>query len=1385
MVGFVHLHVHSDFSLLDAAVSVMSLADKAEALGMKALALTDHGNMFGIMEFIAACKETIVESSEGEKEHRPRKNPIKPIIGCEVYVSPGSRFEKKGTEGDNKYYHLILLAATREGYFNLVKLCTFAYTEGFYYRPRIDEELLAEYHGGLIALSACVSGEIPRLIRAGKMAEAEQKALYYRDLFGADGQGRPNFYLEIQDHGIPADVLKCPFSQRDINREIAAISHKTGIPLVATNDVHYLNRDDSEAHDVLLCIGTAQFQNAEKRKKQYYGDQFFLKSGDEMSVLFREYPDAVVNTGSIAGRCAADIPEITSKELPNYLPECDLPPGFASAGGYLRHLAAEGLVRRYPRAFDAWKNEAGGNEWPEIQKRLDYELDVIINMGFTGYFLIVVDFINWAREHDISVGPGRGSGAGSIVAYALQITNIDPLKYGLLFERFLNPERVTMPDFDIDFANEGRDDVIKYVTGKYGKERVGQIITFGTLGAKAVIKDVARTLGISIGESEKIAKLIPLRPGITLKKAFEEEPRLREIESDPAYTRLFALARKLEGLNRHSSLHASGVVIGKSALHDLLPLFKDTKTGAIATQYDMNHLEKCGLVKMDFLGLKTLDVIKHTEGLIRLRGGEYAGFSIEAVSEDDEATFKMLGEGQSFEIFQFESDGMRDVLKRAKPGKVEDLIALNALYRPGPMANIPRFIDSKNGIQAISYPDPSLEETLKETYGVIVYQEQVMQVARIIAGFTLGHADELRRAMGKKIMEKMVREKKKFIAGARERGYSEKKADDIFELLVPFAGYGFNKSHAAGYAVLAYRTAYLKANFPAEFMAASLTNEIYSQDKDKLSGCIAEVRKMGLVIDPPDINNSQKLFTVVDGRLVYGLLGIKGLGDGPADEIVHCRQEAPYRDFMDFLNRVDIKGVGKSVIERLIQTGAFDRLGTRREILLGNLDRAVEYVLKIQDDKKEGQGSLFGDTGEKEYPDFIFEDFPETGRADKLNIEKELIGFYFSGHPMDEYRKIWQKAVKADLGHPENLIPGSHILVGLLKNVKPITTGKGEKMAFASLEDYNGEIEITFFPGVWEKYRDKIENDKVVVLKGKIDYQKNKDKYSFAVDEYLETDDLERAVREEEAQARKWDKYRNIWKYAKDLDLRLLDLGALAGAAPGTYTVLGAVKSLRTHIDKNGKEMAFGTIQNFRGEVDAVFFARPWENCKALVALDEILALKGTVDPPREKKPEGNSGSDGSRRSVRPGFVVSSMHDLNKLVRAAAKMADRQSSGISGRVSGETPAGETPADKNPAGEIPAGETTAKTGAEKTAGADAAVYREVHIRLAAAAAGNEMALYSIRDCLEGNPGACPVFIHIPALEGETVIRTTGKIDAGIPESVGLLAKCAGVTEVWCA
>jgi DNA polymerase-3 subunit alpha len=1318
MTDFVHLHVHSDFSLQDAAVSVMSLADGAEELGMKHLALTDHGNMFGAMEFLAACEE--------KKGHVKRKNPIHPILGCEVYVAPGSRHEKKGSESDNKYFHLVLLVANREGYFNLVKICSLAYTEGFYYRPRIDEELLTQYHGGLIALSGCVAGEIPRLIQAGKTEAAEAKARFYRDLFGKDEQGNPNFYLEIQDHGISAEWLKGNLSQTEINDVLADISRRTGIPLVATNDVHYLKREDAEAHDILLCIGTSKIRS-EERRKRYYKDQFYLKSGDEMAAMFSAYPEAVSNTVRIAERCNANVPRIKTKELPRFLPEFEIPSGFENADAYLRRLTMEGLAKRYP-------------EMPaRAIQQAEYELDIIIKMNFSGYYLIVADFINWAKEHGIWVGPGRGSGAGSIVAYAVRITDIDPLKYGLLFERFLNPERISMPDFDIDFCNERREEVIKYVTDKYGKERVGQIITFGTLGAKQVVKDVARAISISIPESNMITKLIPKDPKITLAEAFAGEPKLRELERDPRYTELFTLARKLEGLHRHSSLHAAGIVIAKTALTDYVPLYREpeSKGGGIATQYTMGFLESCGLVKMDFLGLKTLDLIKSTQDLIQARGGKYANFNIDTIPEDDPATYTMLAEEKNEGVFQFEKSWWKDILKKAKPVGIDELTALNSLGRPGPMQYIPQFIESKWGRQTIEYPDPSLEQVLKETYGVIVYQEQVMQVARVIAGYSMGQADLLRRAMGKKKKEIINEQKEPFIAGALKQGFSAEKAGRIYDILVPFAEYGFNKSHAAAYSVLSYRTAWLKANFPAEFMAANLTNEIGSADKDKLSEYIEVARKMGLVIDPPDINRSRKYFSVVDGRIFYGFLGIKGLGDAAADEIVSCRKDGPYQGFMDFLDRVNIKTVGKSVAGLLAQTGAFDSFGVSRETLLGNLERAVEHAQNKKDEKQFGQTSLFEDADENVYPDFVFEPFPEASRAEKLKTEKELIGFYFSGHPMDDYREIWQRVVKVNLGKPETLTPGSCVLIGIVKTVKTIVTSKGGKMSFVTLADYNGEIEVTFFSGAWDKCGGKIETDKVAILKGKIEYQADKDRRSFIAEDWVSPGEAETAARQAEAQAQKWEKYRNVWKYKATLKL-----ANPASASKGTYTIAGLLTSIREITDKKGNPMAFGTLKDFEGEIDLVFFAGVWKDCKDILEVDEFTILKGNIDPGNDKNP------------ARPGFKVSGIQDLARLMRSASKDAAAEAA--------EAAVAEAAADSAP---VPA-----------------PVCRELHIRLTEEAVRQETIRSPLRDRLTGSSGPCQVFIHVPFPGGEAVIHTGTQMPAD-KACVEEFTACAGVDGVW--
>jgi DNA polymerase-3 subunit alpha len=1297
MVDFVHLHVHSDFSLLDGAAPVEALAAKAASLGMKHLALTDHGNMFGALKFLNACL--------GEPDH-PLKDraPVHPIIGCEFYIAPDSRLNRKYARGSEKYYyHLVLLADGERGYRNLMKLASLAYTEGFYMRPRIDKEILEQYHEGLICLSACLAGEIPTQILAGQVKEAEETALWFNRVFGQD-----NFYLELQDHGIAA--------HKRVNPVIAEIAGRTGIPLVVTNDIHYLEREDAAAQDLLLCIGTQDKRNDPKRKFKFEGQEFYFKTGDEMAALFPEYPEAIANTVRIAERCKTEIPRPGP-----LLPDFDIPQGFANADEYLRHLTLDGLEKRYP------------GRMAEVTERAEYELGIIIKMGFTGYFLIVADFINWAKEHGIPVGPGRGSGAGSIVAYALRITNIDPLKYDLLFERFLNPERVSMPDFDVDCANEGRAEVIRYVTEKYGQNRVGQIVTFGTLKAKAAIKDVARALDISLDEANMIAKLIPEDPKMTLKKAFDMEPRLRELEQDPKYQELFALARKLEGKNRNSSIHAAGVVIGKTDLTDYVPLYMDHKDEVVASQYTMDVIEPRGLVKMDFLGLKTLDIIKHTEELIRLRGGKYADFDIEKIAESDtaeaDAAYKMLGEGKSFGVFQFESEGMQKVLRDAQPASIAELTALNALYRPGPMDNIPQFIDSKWGRKPIVYPDPSLEGILKETYGVIVYQEQVMEVAQIIAGYTLGHADELRRAMGKKKMEVMVKEKEQFISGAAGRGIKAADADRIFETLIPFAGYGFNKSHAAAYSVVAYQTAYLKANFPVEFMAANMTNEINSVDK--LPQYIDEARRMGIAIDPPDINRSDRLFTVADGRIVYGFMGIKGLGEAPAEEIIARRGEGPYKSFMDFLDRVNIRTVGKKVVELLVKTGAFDAFGQTRQTLILNLETAVDHAQGKKADRELGQAGLFDDAGEQAYPEYQFSVHNEMDRMEKLNIEQELIGFYFSGHPMDDCRDAWETYVKLDLSQADKAPERDYTLIGILKSIKPYTNKSGKAMAFGALSDYRGEIDLVFFEKAWEGCRDKIAVGDIIALKGRLDRQRGSP--SLRVDSVLAPDRIKspKELQDYCATGSPLDDYAEAWEqFVK------LDLAAPAAAAEGEYTLIGMLSSLRPTTTKSGKDMAFASLSDFKGEIDLVFFPRAWEFSRDKALENRCVAVKGKLDKSRDK----------------PSFLVSSMLETARLKRRAAK------------ISGET-------EQSPGMETPSGE-------------GGPSYRELHIRLDRAAAEQEENLFSLRDYLYGASGPCPVFIHVPLTDDEMVIRAASPIGAAADaSSIEALALCAGVAEVW--
>ncbi len=1075
MIEFVHLHNHTDFSLLDGAAPIERYVAKAKEFGMQHLAITDHGNMFGALEFYFAC----------------RNNGINPIIGCEFYTNPPSHTDRTPVASGKGYYHLILLAMNEQGYKNLMILNSISYIEGYYYRPRISDELLKQYNEGLICLSSCLAGEIPQLILANDYEGAKERALFYNSVFD-DGR----YYLEIQDHGLE--------EQKQSNPVIVKLARELNIPLVATNDIHYIEASDANAQDIVLCIGTNK-KKSDTDRMRFPSQEFYMKSPQEMAELFSWVPEAVANTVKIAQRCNIEI----SQPGP-MLPDYEIPEGFDSPDDYLTHIAQTGLEERYPTITE------------ELQSRLDFELGVIIGMKYTGYFLIVWDFIYWAKQQKIPVGPGRGSGAGSLVAYSMAITDIDPIKYNLLFERFLNPDRVSMPDFDIDFCYERRQEVIDYVTNKYGAEKVAQIATFGTLKVKAVIKDVARVLDIPFNEATNIVNLVPevLPPGkggetvkVTVQSAIDHTPELQELEERGGiYAELFDVAKRLEGFNRHTSTHAAGVVIGQDNLTNYVPLYRDSKTGAVTTQYSMGLLEGCGLVKMDFLGLKTLTLLKHTEDLVRRRN---PSFSLEEINEEDPYTFTMLSRGESACVFQFESAGMQRVLKDAKPNSIEDLVALNALYRPGPMANIPKYVDSKNGKIAIEYYHKDLKEILNPTYGVIVYQEQVMQIAQTIAGYTMAQADILRRAMGKKDPATMVKEKEKFIAGAVEKGYKKELADQIFEILLPFAHYGFNKSHAAAYSVIAYKTAYLRANYPAEFMAANLTNEMNSPDK--FAHYLDETRMMGLEITPPSINNSDMKFTVVDGKIVYGLQGIKNVGEGAVECILRERDKGgPYTSFLDFLLRSEVRAINSKLLESLILAGAFDSLGDNRPTLLANMEQAVKYVQRRREDREQGQASLFDEEEEAIMESFEMERHPDSTLLEKLEREKALLGFYVSGHPMDIYREAWERAVNVNLGQVDRLPLKRQVsLIAMVTTIREIVTrgGAGDKMAFIQLSDFNGNVEAVAFPDVWKESGELVQVDTILGFKGK--FEERHGRISFLIDSITEPQTLEsEALRE-------------------------------------------------------------------------------------------------------------------------------------------------------------------------------------------------------------------------------------------------------------------------------
>ena len=1037
-IEFAHLHVHTEFSLLDGAARIKDLVARAKELGMKHLAITDHGVMYGTIDFYKECK----------------KQGIKPIIGCEVYLAPGSRKERQEVNG-TKYYHLILLAENQTGYKNLVKLVSLANIEGMYYKPRVDKELLRQYHEGIICLSACIAGDVPQALIQNNKEKADRLVREYVDIFGKD-----NYFLEIQNHGLP--------EERTANAGLIELAEKYGLGLAATNDSHYVRREDSEFHDILLCIQMSKTVDDPDRMR-FNSDDYYLKSPEEMAALFPEYPEALSNTVKIAERCQVDF-EFGHIQLPYY----PIPEAYKDDEAYLRALCEKALPSRYAEVTE------------EVSQRLEYELSIIHRMGYDSYFLIVWDFINHSREQGISVGPGRGSAAGSIVAYLLGITNLDPLKYDLLFERFLNPERVTMPDIDIDFCYIRREEVIDYVKERYGYDHVAQIVTFGTMAAKGAVRDVGRALGMSYAQVDAIAKLIPNELKMTLDKAMKASTEFRHIyESSEEARRLIDFARKVEGLPRHSSTHAAGVVIAKHPLTDYLPV--SVSEGTLVTEFDKDHVEELGLLKMDFLGLRTLTVISDTLNNIKATRGETV--DINAIPLEDELTSKMLCEGRTGAVFQMESSGMTNLVKDLAPKNFADLIPTVALYRPGPLGSgmVDDFIGGRHGRKKVTYMHPLLEPILKETFGVVLYQEQVMQIVQVLAGFSLGQADLLRRAMGKKKHEILMAQKENFLKGCAENHIDAELANTIFDLLTHFADYGFNKSHSAAYALVAWQTAYLKAHYPAEFMAAMLTSVM--DNANKVPVYIELAHRMGIKILPPDINASDIMFGVDKKDIRFGLAAVRNVGENAIKAIMAARrQDGPFTSLLDFCTRIDMTTVNKRVIESLIKCGAFDSLGAKRSQLLKVLEPTVGEAQRRQKDFAHGQLGLFGDVMQDEAADMKLPDMEEAPILVRLGWEKENTGFYITGHPLDEYQD--------KIGHLPRLetLLSSGIkdkqtlrVAGLVSECKRITTKKGETMCFVTIEDYTEQMEATVFPRLFYQCMNSLVPDRPVVIQGKAD----------------------------------------------------------------------------------------------------------------------------------------------------------------------------------------------------------------------------------------------------------------------------------------------------------
>ncbi|UCF06733.1 MAG: DNA polymerase III subunit alpha [bacterium] len=1037
-VRFIHLHNHSEYSLLDGAIRIKDLVATAKAMGMSAVALTDHGNLFGAVPFYNEA------TAAG----------IKPILGMETYIARGGIAERSRSGRIVRNDHLTLLVKNEEGYRNILQLSSIAYLDGFYYKPRIDLEILADHSAGLMALSGCLQGGIPRLLIAGKMEEARELAGRLASIFEPG-----DFYLEIQNHGIPEELA--------VISKISTLARELKLPLVATNDCHFVRAEDHRAHDVLLCLQTGKDLDDPSRMLRSNPETFF-KSPEEMAVLFPDHPEALDTTVEVAEKCNIEL-----KYSESHLPSFPIPEPYQSAGEYLEHIVMENLPQRVPEVSEA------------VRERIRYELETISRMDFAGYFLVVWDIVSAARMMGIPVGPGRGSAAGSLVCYALGITSINPLEHGLLFERLLNPERVSMPDIDVDFCDDRRQEIIEYIVNKYGKENVCQIITFGRMAARAVVRDVGRVLKIPYGDVDKLAKMIPAQPGTTLTRALSSVPELKtQYEQDGDVKKLIDLSLSLEGLARHASTHAAGIVITPSRLVDHVPLFR-TNRGEVTTQYEMTVLEKIGILKIDILGLRTLSEIDKTLELIKEHEGRE--LRMEDIPLDDEQAFELLRHGRTISVFQLESAGMRDLLRRIEPSVFEDVIAVNALYRPGPLGSdmVSDFIECKHGRKRIVYEHAILEPILKETYGVILYQEQVMQIASELAGFSLGQADILRRAMGKKQKEKMEKQRERFIKGAVGNKISKGKARKIFDLMAFFSGYGFNKSHSAAYAVISMQTAYLKAHYPGAFMAAVMSCEM--SDTNRLMVLLDECRSLGLAVRPPDINSSHVYFGLAGGEITYGLAAIKNVGVQAMQAIIDERKCAPFVDLYDFCDRVDLRLVNKRVIESLIQSGAMESLPGGRAQQIATLDRILLQAQKRQSERERGQtflGFLDGSSATDSTP---LEDVPEWDENERLRRERESLGFYFSGHPLDRYREMLGRLINVDsLTLPSKKEREAVVLAGLVSDIKIILDRKGNPMAFVTVEDFHGSYEIVVFSDCYKGSRKKIQQEAIVVITGKV-----------------------------------------------------------------------------------------------------------------------------------------------------------------------------------------------------------------------------------------------------------------------------------------------------------